>query len=109
MNDQNPEDGPWLEECDSLDQVRDHIDRLDGQIIPLLLERNHYVMQAANLKGDVNAARVPARIEDVVQKVRAVAEERGSNPDIVEAIYRAMIEINIRIEQAHIAERINED
>ena len=108
MNDQNPENGPWLE-CDSLDQVRDHIDRLDNQIVPLLLERNHYVMQAAKLKGDVNAARVPARIEEVVKKVRAVAEERGSNPDIVEAIYRAMIEINIRIEEDHIAGRNKED
>lgn len=108
MNDQNNSDGPQLEECDSLEQVRDHIDRLDNQIVPLLLERNHYVMQAAKLKGDVNAARVPARIEEVVQKVRAVADERGSNPDIVEAIYRAMIEINIQVEQNHIAER-NQD
>ena len=109
MNDQNTEDGPWLEECESLDQVRDHIDRIDAQIVPLLLERNHYVMEAAKLKGDVNAARVPARIEDVVQKVRAVAEDRGSNPDIVEAIYRAMIEINIQIERDHIAGRQKKD
>lgn len=102
---QDNDNQPPLQECDSLDQVREHIDRIDGQIVPLLLERNHYVMQAAKLKGDVNAARVPARIEDVVQKVRAVAEERGSNPDIVEAIYRAMIEINIQLEQDHIAGR----
>lgn len=105
MNDQNDAEGPWLEECESLDQVRVHIDRLDKAIVPLLVERNHYVMQAAKLKGDVNAARVPSRIEDVVDKVRAVAEERGSNPEIVEAIYRAMIEINIQLEQDQIAKR----
>jgi len=108
MNDQKDSDGPWLEECDSLDQVRVHIDRLDKAIVPLLVERNHYVMQAAKLKGDVNAARVPSRIEDVVEKVRAVAEERGSNPEIVEAIYRAMIEINIQLEQDQIAKRTSE-
>lgn len=108
MNDQNDTDGPWLEECESLDQVRVHIDRLDKAIVPLLVERNHYVMQAAKLKGDVNAARVPSRIEDVVDKVRAVAEERGSNPEIVEAIYRAMIEINIQLEQDQIAKRTSE-
>ena len=105
MNDQNDNEGPWLQECDSLDQVREHIDRLDRVIVPLLVERNHYVMQAAKLKGDVNAARVPARIEDVVAKVRGVAEERGSNPEIVEAIYRAMIEINIQLEQEQIEKR----
>lgn len=109
MNDQNDTDGPWLEECESLDQVRVHIDRLDKAIVPLLVERNHYVMQAAKLKGDVNAARIPSRIEDVVTKVRAVAEERGSNPEIVEAIYRAMIEINIQLEQDHIAKRLSQD
>lgn len=107
MNDQNDDDGPWLEECDSLDQVRVHIDRLDKAIVPLLVERNHYVMQAAKLKGDVDAARVPSRIQDVVDKVRAVAEERGSNPEIVEAIYRAMIEINIQLEQEQIAKRVS--
>lgn len=105
---QDNDNQPKLEECDTLDQVREHIDRLDNQIVPLLLERNHYVMQAAKLKGDVNAARVPARIEDVVEKVRAVAEQRGSNPEIVEAIYRAMIEINIQVEQDHIANRDQE-
>jgi isochorismate pyruvate lyase len=105
---QDNDNQPKLEECDTLDQVREHIDRLDSQIVPLLLERNHYVMQAAKLKGDVNAARVPARIEDVVEKVRAVAEQRGSNPEIVEAIYRAMIEINIQVEQDHIANRDQE-
>jgi len=94
-----------LKECESLEEVRENIDRLDHSIVPLLLERNHYVIQAAKLKGDVNAARVPHRIEDVVQKVRSVAQERGSNPDIVEAIYRAMIEINIQVEQNHIASR----
>lgn len=106
MNDQNDSEGPWLQECDSIDQVREHIDRLDRVIVPLLVERNHYVMQAAKLKGDVNAARVPSRIEDVVAKVRGVAEERGSNPEIVEAIYRAMIEINIQLEQEQIEKRI---
>jgi isochorismate pyruvate lyase len=108
MNDQKDSDGPWLEECESLDQVRDHIDRLDKQIVPLLVERHHYVLQAAKLKGDPDAARVPSRIEDVVAKVRAVAKERGSNPEIVEAIYRAMIEINIELERDQIAKRTGE-
>jgi isochorismate pyruvate lyase len=94
-----------MEECVTLEQVRQHIDRIDKNIVPLLVERNHYVMQAAKLKGDVNAARVPKRIEEVVKKVRLVAESRDSNPEIVESIYRAMIEINIELESKTIKER----
>ena len=94
-----------LEECENLAQVRKHIDRIDENIVPLLVERNHYVMQAAKLKGDINAARVPSRIEEVVNKVRQVAYERNSSPEIVEAIYRAMIEINIELERKNISER----
>ena len=91
-----------MEECENLEQVRTHIDRIDENIVPLLVERNHYVMQAAKLKGDVNAARVPTRIEEVVKKVRQVAKDRNSSPEIVEAIYRAMIEINIELERARV-------
>ena len=49
--------------------------------------------------------RVPSRIEEVVNKVRQVANERNSSPEIVEAIYRAMIEINIELERKNISER----
>ena len=94
-----------MEECENLEQVRKHIDRIDENIVPLLVERNHYVIQAAKLKGDVNAARVPTRIEEVVKKVRQVAKDRNSSPEIVESIYRAMIEINIELERKKISER----
>ena len=94
-----------MEDCNSLEEVRSHIDRIDHKIVPLLVERNHYVMEAAKLKGDVDAARVPHRIEEVVKKVRGVAFERKSSPEIVEAIYRAMIEINISLEQESIKSR----
>ncbi|MEQ8509567.1 MAG: chorismate mutase [Rhodospirillaceae bacterium] len=105
VNDQTETVSPKFPECESLDEVRENIDRLDKTIVPLLVERNHFVMQAAKLKGDVDAARVPSRIEDVVKKVRRVAEERGSNPEIVETIYRAMIEINIQLEEEQIKKR----
>ncbi|MBP02915.1 MAG: chorismate mutase [Rhodospirillaceae bacterium] len=94
-----------FEECETLDEVREHIDSLDLQIVPLLLERNHYVGQAAKLKGNVDAARVPWRIEEVIKKVRATSVLLGQDTKIVEDIYREMIEINIKEEQSQIAQR----
>jgi len=98
------DDDTRLEECDTLEEVRAHIDRVDKAIVPLLCERNHYVQQAAKIKGDIDAVRVPVRIEGVVRKVRAIALERGTDPDVVEAIYRAMIEVNIALEKRQIIE-----
>ena len=96
-----------FEDCESLDEVREHIDNLDLKIVPLLLERNHYVGQAAKLKGNVEAARVPWRIEEVVTKVRAAAVLLGQDSKTVEDIYREMIEINIQEEEAQIEKRKN--
>ncbi len=36
--------------CDSLEQVRENIDRLDRQIVGLIAERGAYVSQAAGFK-----------------------------------------------------------
>ena len=93
--------------CDSLDQVRENIDRLDRVIAPLMCERAHYVNQAAKFKDSEAAVIVPERIQAIVDKVRAMAEAEGANPDLLEAIYRAMIDAYIVDEQARWRE-INE-
>lgn len=77
--------------CDSLDQVRGHIDALDRQIVGLLAERGAYVSQAARFKKDSDAVRAPQRVEQVITKVRHLADELGANPEVAEAVYRAMI------------------
>ena len=77
--------------CDSLDQVRGHIDTLDRHIVGLLAERGAYVSQAARFKKDSDAVRAPQRVEQVINKVRNLADELGANPEVAEAVYRAMI------------------
>ena len=51
-----------LKPCESLDEVRINIDRLDKLIVPLLAEREHYVRQAARFKKSADAVVVPARV-----------------------------------------------
>ena len=86
--------------CDSLDQVREKIDGLDRQIVGLIAERGAYVSQAARFKKDSDAVRAPQRVEQVIAKVRALADALDANPDVTEAVYRAMIAAFIEQELA---------
>ncbi len=80
-----------MEQCQSLDEVRACIDRLDGQIVQLLGERSQYVKQAAAFKKDTDAVKAPARVEAVIEKVRGLAIANELNPLVAEQVYRAMI------------------
>lgn len=81
--------------CSSLDDVRQHIDRLDHDMVALIVERSHYVRQAARFKQTRAEVVVPERIEEIVTRVRHRANALGGNPDLVEKIYRAMIDVYI--------------
>ena len=83
---------------DGLGEVRGSIDRVDREIVRLLAEREGHVRRAARFKrtrGDVEA---PKRVEEVIRRVRALAGERGADPDVVEGTYRAMISGFISLE-----------
>jgi isochorismate pyruvate lyase len=77
--------------CENLDEVRDNIDRIDRSIVKLIAERSTYVAQAANFKKNSEEVKAPQRLEKVINKVRSLAGENDVNPDIVEKIYREMI------------------
>lgn len=84
--------------CDTIGQVRENIDRLDSQIVQLICERESYVRQAARLKTDVNAVKAPNRVEQVIEKVRGLAQQNSGNADVVEQVYRTMISSFINME-----------
>ena len=86
--------------CTSLEDVRQHIDQIDRQLVSLLAQRGQFVAQAATFKKTTDDVRAPARVEQVIQKVRALADEQGASPEVVEQVYRAMI-------SAFISEELN--
>lgn len=81
-----------MPECKDLAEVRENIDRLDRRIVPLLAERAGYVEQAARFKATKAAVVDPARIEQIILRVRHMAVEEGMDADLVEHIYRSMID-----------------
>ena len=86
--------------CTTLEQVRENIDRLDRQIVALLAERGSFVSQAAGFKKDSDGVKAPQRVEQVISKVRDLAQTLGANPDVTEQVYRAMIAAFIQQELA---------
>jgi len=87
-------------QCDSLDQVRAEIDRVDCRMLALLAERGGYVKQAARFKTSAAEVPAPKRVEQVIAKVTGLAREIGADPAVAEATWRAMIAAFIQSESA---------
>lgn len=78
--------------CESLTQVRDKIDEIDVALIQLIALRQDYVDQAVRFKRTVKDVEAPERVEDVLTKVKALANEQAVDPVLVETIYRQLIQ-----------------
>lgn len=86
--------------CATLDEVRAEIDRVDRALVALIAERAPYVTRAGQLKSRAADIPAPARVEEVVRRVRARARELGAPPEVVERTWRAMIAAFIQFELA---------
>ena len=86
-------------DCKDMDQVRAEIDRIDQALVDLIGERFAYVDRAWQLKQSPAEARVPWRIQQVIDKVRARAEAQGLPPELAEALWRQMIGWFIQYEE----------
>jgi len=86
--------------CQTLGEVRDNIDRLDGEIVRLMAQRGQYVHEAARFKKNPAQVDAPERAEAVVQKAIRLAGENGLPSAVAEATYRAMIRAFIDYEHA---------
>lgn len=90
---------PSIHACQSLQEIRHHVDALDEQIIPLLCERIQYITQAAQFKDSVADTRRFGRIEAIISRAKAYANASGANEDYIEAVYRFLIDESIRQEK----------
>ena len=80
------------EKCESLEQAREKIDVLDTALIEIIATRQFYVDQAVRFKYSVQDVQLPERVEQVIDKVRTQAIALGTDPDLVEHLYREMIQ-----------------
>ncbi|MFN3522726.1 MAG: chorismate mutase [Phenylobacterium sp.] len=88
------------QDCTTMAEVRQGVDALDRALVALLAERQGYMDAAARIKTDRGRVRDPARIEDVVAKVKAAARAAGLSEAIAEPVWRTLVDRCIAYEFA---------
>jgi len=89
-----------IKNCDSLEEVRAEIDKVDADILHLIAKRKEYVKQAAKFKHSIDEVKAQDRVDAVVDHVRHLALTLGVNPNLVTDIYKQMIEEMVESEIA---------
>ena len=95
------------EECQNIQEIREAIDSIDEEIIKLIGKRFSYVKEIVKFKNkDRDSIVAKDRYIEVIENRRMLAVENGLNPDLIENIYKNLINhfINKEIE---IAEKSN--
>jgi isochorismate pyruvate lyase len=83
-----------------MQDLRVQIDKLARQLIEMLVTRAEYIDRASQLKpGEGLPARIPDRVEEVVQRVRASSDQLGMDPDLAEKLWRILIDWSIAREE----------
>lgn len=101
MNDaKNPQD------CSTMVEVREGIDALDKHLVELLTLRAAFIDRATELKQENGwPARIPERVEEVVSNVRQAAEKTGLDPELIEGLWRQLIDWSIDREEVGLKRR----
>lgn len=92
-----------LDHIADMPALRAHIDALDQQLVAMLGQRRALIDRAARIKAGIGLpARIDARVEEVVAHVRRHAVTAGLDPDLIETIWRQLIEAAIAQEQMYL-------
>jgi len=94
-----------IKTCNSLKEVRDQIDALDGQLVELIAARNAYIHQAAKFKHSIDEVKAPDRIDDVINRARSKAIALNLSPNLVTKLFEIMIDEMVESEIAEFRNR----
>ena len=89
------------EECMDMQEIRKEIDTIDKSIIELLGNRFEYVKAASKFKTDETAVKAPERFAAMLVQRRKWAEENGLSADVIEEMYRRLVNYFIDEELKH--------
>jgi isochorismate pyruvate lyase len=85
-------------QCKNIDEIREGIDDLDIQIIELLSRRLEFVKEIVKFKIDEEDIVATERQKEVIRLRRKWAENRELDPDLIENIYKALMQFNVQKE-----------
>jgi isochorismate pyruvate lyase len=89
------------EDCESLDEIRAQIDSIDRSIIEAIGRRKAYVLAVVKFKKSLDEVPAPERVSSMLQTRREWAKEVGVNPDVIEKLYRDLVDHFIVEQSAH--------
>lgn len=85
-------------QCDSLEELRGEIDKIDYEIIQLFSERMKYVEAVVDFKSDEESIIASERKERVLKERSEWALKNDLDPKVFRKIYSILIESNIQHE-----------
>jgi isochorismate pyruvate lyase len=85
-------------DCENIGEVRNALDQIDMEIIQLFALRNKYVREIVKFKSGDEGIRARERREVVLEQRKAWAKERDLDPEMMEEIFKILIEKNIQIQ-----------
>jgi len=84
-------------------ELRAEIDRLDEDLVALFARRTAFIDRAVEIKTTVGLpARIDSRVEEVAANVRRHAVTHGLPPDLIEKLWRRVIDWSIAREETHL-------
>ncbi len=78
--------------CETMKDVRAGVDEIDRMLVALITRRQGYMDAAARIKPNRNVVRDEARIQQVLDNVKAEADRHGLSWSIAEPVWREMME-----------------
>lgn len=85
-------------DCISKEEIRNHIDAVDAEIIRLFALRYSYVHEIVKFKNDEKSVIAQRRKDEVIKLRGEWAEKLGLDKKTFEEMYRLLIENNIQSE-----------
>jgi isochorismate pyruvate lyase len=85
-------------DCTTIEEIRAEIDRLDHAVIELIGKRFQYVVAASKFKTGTASVRAPERVTAMLRQRRTWAAEAGLKPDVIEKLFRDLVNHFIFIE-----------
>ena len=89
-----------IKKCNSLEEARKEIDKIDDKIVELIAARNAYIRQLAHFKNSVDEIKAKDRIDDVINRMRTRAIELDLSPNLINDLYIRMIDAMVDTEVA---------
>ncbi|PLY12466.1 chorismate mutase [Sulfurimonas sp. CVO] len=80
-----------VKKCNSLEEVREEIDKIDELIVKLISQRSHLVRQAVLFKNSIEEVKADDRIDFILQRVRNLAIQENVSPNMISDLFKIMI------------------